>query len=265
MAQWSEPIIELSHVSASSGGFEILRDADASFYAGEITVVMGSAGAGKSTLLKAAAGLVVPDAGTVKFFGKSIASFNRKEELEFRRRTSYVFQDAALWANTSILGNLTLPLSVHCAWMNATEMERAARVVAEKVGYLESLSMRPAELSIGEQKLISLARALVTDPELVFMDDPTSHLDEDAVDRVFGILGELKMRDRTVIMVTNNSDIAFRHADRLGIVRDGVIPILGPYDEIVNNEAHEFVGIVSRLKIRGERTRGEKTSKETEQ
>ncbi len=264
MAEAGGPIIELRGVRASSGGFEILKEANAVFPAGAITVLMGSSGAGKSTLLKTAAGLIVPDSGTVLFHGKSIMDFNREEELEFRKRTSFVFQDAALWANTNILQNLTLPLRVHCPWMNASEMEVAARKVAEKVGYTESLSMRPAELSIGEQKMISIARALVADPELVFMDDPTSHLDEDALDRVFAILDELNKRDRTVILSTNNSDIAFRHADRLGIVRDGLVPVYGPYDEIVNNEAHEFAGVVSRLRSRGERKRGRQADKETE-
>ncbi|NLJ47316.1 MAG: ATP-binding cassette domain-containing protein [Treponema sp.] len=249
----SNPVIELRSVTTVSGGFEILRDVSVAFTEGVTTAVLGSAGSGKSALLKTAAGLVVPDSGAVLFRGSSLASFSEDEERYFRSRTSFVFQDAALWANQTIFFNIALPLRIHKPWMGESEVAERVRTTAERLGYVEGLAFRPADLSAGEQKLISIARALVLDPELVFLDEPASGLDEDAKERVQEVLDSLRDAGKSILLVTNDMGWVHRIADRLVIVRDGRLAAAGPYDEVVASEVPETAGLVARLRARGAR------------
>lgn len=249
------PVLELRSVTTVSGGYEILKDVSVSFKEGATTAVLGSAGSGKSALLKAAAGLVVPETGTVLFRGASLAAFSEDDERYFRSRTSFVFQDAALWANQSIFINISLPLRVHKSWMGESEIAERVREVLSLLGYNEGLALRPAELSMGEQKLVSIARALVLDPELVFLDDPATGLDEDAVERVNGVLDSLRRAGKSVLLVTSDMGLVHRIADYAVIIRDGRIVAAGPYDDIVAGEVPEAAGLVARLRARGVRTR----------
>lgn len=249
------PAIELRGVRASSGGFEMLSGIDVSFPLHAISVVMGGAGSGKSTLIKAAAGLLVPDEGSVLAMGRDMAKFGRKDELDFRTQSGFVFQDAALWANQSILNNVAMPLRVHDAWMSESEIAEAVRVLLKRLGYDESLGMRPAELSMGEQKLVSIARALVHDPEIVFMDDPSANLDEDAAERLFAEMELLRGKSRTLIVVSNNSELAYRFADYLGVIKDGSIVAFGTYEATLARAEAALSGTIARLKARGGRSR----------
>lgn len=248
------PAIELRDVTASSGGYTILSGASAAFPEKAFSVIMGVAGSGKSTLLKVAAGLAVPDSGSVLFRGSDMAQFGRKDEAAMRATTGFVFQDAALWANTSILNNVSMPLRVHKPWMGESGIAEAVRLLLKRLGYDEGMAMRPAELSAGEQKLVSIARAVIHDPSLVFMDDPTSNLDEDAVERVFSLFDDLRKQGRTVIVVANNSELAYRFADMIGVIKGGVMSIFGPYEETVAKAESALSASLSRLKARGSRT-----------
>lgn len=248
------PAIELRDVTASSGGYEILSGTSVAFPEGLCSVVMGAAGSGKSTLLKVAAGLVVPDSGSVSFRGADAARFGRREEFAFRADTGFVFQDAALWADTTILGNVAMPLRVHKRHLGEKAIAEAARRLLGQLGYDESLSVRPAELSSGEQKLVSIARAVIHEPSVIFMDDPTSNLDEDAVEKVFSLLDELRKKRRTIIVVANSSDLAFRFADRLGVIKAGSMVAFGTYEATVGSAEAALSTSLARLRARGNRT-----------
>ncbi|PKL22979.1 MAG: hypothetical protein CVV47_17250 [Spirochaetae bacterium HGW-Spirochaetae-3] len=254
-AEGTGPAIELRGVVASSGGYEILSDASIAFPEGLFSVVMGAAGSGKSTLLKVAGGLVVPDSGSVWFRGADMGRFGRKDETAFRAATGFVFQDSALWADTNILGNVSMPLRVHKPWMGESAIAEAVRVLLQRLGYDEGMAMRPAELSSGEQKLVSIARAVIHDPSIVFMDDPTSNLDEDAAEKVYALLEDLREKRRTVVVVANSSELAYRFADRLGVIKGGTVAAFGPYDETVGRAEAALSGSLARLRARGSRTR----------
>jgi ABC-type lipoprotein export system ATPase subunit len=247
--------IELKDITASSGGYEILSGASVAFPAGACSVVMGAAGSGKSTLLKVAAGLVVADSGVACFRGSDMRHWHSKDEMAFRAASGFVFQDSALWANTSILNNVAMPLRVHKSWMSESDIAEAVRVLLKRLGYDEGMALRPAEMSSGEQKLASIARALIHDPAIVFMDDPTSNLDEDAAERVFSMIAELKEKRRTVIIVANNSELAYRFADRLGVIKGGTMATFGAYDETVGSAAEALHTSLARLRARGSRTK----------
>ncbi len=247
------PAVELKGIGASSGGYKILHELDALFPARECSVILGSAGSGKSTLLKVAAGLIVPDEGEVLIQGKNLFKFSSRQEQEFRANTGFVFQNAALWQNKSIFDNVSLPLRVHRHEMAEKEMRALVSSLLIKLGYDEEISMRPAELSAGEQKLVSLARAVVLDPSLVFLDDPTGNLDEDAEDRIYSLLVDLKIRKATIIIVTNNSELAYRFADNLGVIKNGRMIAFGPYDDVITCAELALSGSFARLRARGNR------------
>jgi phospholipid/cholesterol/gamma-HCH transport system ATP-binding protein len=224
--------VELLDVHVYFGDYEILSGLSVAFPEGESTCIIGKAGSGKSTLLKTAAGLVVPDRGRVLYRGRDLARMNRAEELSFRKESSFAFQDAALWANQTIYNNLDLPLALHEPNLPKAESDRRIVEVARRAGYSEGLGFRPSDLSAGEQKLISLARALILDPGLLFMDEPTASLDEDSVDSLIRILVELKAAGKTLIVVTHDARLIARIADRLCVVAAGKVAGIGPAEQV---------------------------------
>ncbi|HET7839570.1 MAG TPA: ATP-binding cassette domain-containing protein [Rectinemataceae bacterium] len=244
------PIIELRGAVAVRQDVEILRAASFALAEGRAAFFMGTAGSGKSMLLKIAAGLVVPSSGEVFFRGKPLSRMSRLENQEFRRVTGYVFQDAALWANQSLYDNLALPIRVHDSGASRAEVDRMVHRAAEIVGYSQELRARPAELSSGERRLIGLARALVLDPELLFMDEPAANLDESAAERVTEIVGALKARGRSLLVVTSISKFAWKFADEVGVLNDGALIAYGPYADIAARTEGSLRGITGRLRPR---------------
>ncbi len=225
-------LVELQEVTVRFGDFEILSELSTAFPERECTCIVGKAGSGKSTLLKTAAGLVVPGRGRVLYRGRDLARMKGAEELTFRKESAFAFQDAALWANQTIYNNLNLPLALHEPNLAKAESDRRIVETARRCGYAEGLGFRPSDLSAGEQKLISLARALILDPKVLFMDEPTASLDEDAVDMLIGILAELKAAGKTLIVVTHDARLIARVADQLCVVSTGKVSGFGPAAQV---------------------------------
>ncbi len=248
------PKIELRGIRARRGDYEVLRGVDLSLAAGETLFVMGGAGAGKSFLVKTAAGISIPDEGEALYEGKSLARLSAREEAAFRKASGFVFQDAALWANQSLFDNLALPVRLHEPRWGKAEVERAVRRAAELVGYDQDLRARPAELSSGERKLIGLARALVLDPELLFMDDPTSVLDEASAERVPEIIEALKSRGRSILVASASSELASRCADSVAVLIGGELAARGAYAEAAAWTEARVRAVTGRLKARASST-----------
>ena len=244
------PEIELRGICAVRGDFEVLRGVDLRLASGEVLFAMGGAGSGKSVLIKTAAGIALPAEGEVLYRGKSLARLSAREEAAFRKASGFVFQDAALWSNLSLFDILALPARLHEPQWGKAEVERAVRRAVELVGYDQDLRARPAELSTGERKLIGLARALVLDPELLFMDDPTSSLDESSVARVADIVDALKARGRSVLIASAASEFASRCADTVAVILGGSVAARGAYAEAAAWTDPRVRGVTGRLKAR---------------
>jgi phospholipid/cholesterol/gamma-HCH transport system ATP-binding protein len=244
------PEIELRGISSVRGDYEVLRGVDLSLASGEVLFAMGVAGSGKSVLIKTAAGIALPSEGEVLFRGKSLARMTAREEAAFRKASGFVFQDAALWSNLSLFDILALPARLHEPQWGKAEVERAVRRAVELVGYDQDLRSRPAELSTGERKLIGLARALVLDPDLLFMDDPTSNLDESAAARVPDIVDALKARGRSVLIASAASEFVARCADSVAVILGGGIAARGSYAEAAAWTDPRVRGVTGRLRAR---------------
>jgi ABC-type transporter Mla maintaining outer membrane lipid asymmetry ATPase subunit MlaF len=216
-------IIELKNVSFSAQNRMLARNINFQYEEGKATALVGPSGGGKSTMLKLSAGLLVPNEGSVCFRGKDIFQMSRKENLEFRREGAVVFQDSALWANQTLFQILELPLRIHYPEMSPKERENRVETVVAAVGYRKELSIRPAQLSMGEQKLIGFARALLCRPRLLYLDEWTESLDDNAAQRLIGLVKKQRDEGATIIFVSHDLNIITALADDIVLILSGQV------------------------------------------
>jgi len=228
-------MLELKNISFSAQERHIVHDTSAVFTAGKTTAIVGPSGSGKSTVLKLAAGLLVPNQGEVIFNGKNVALMNRTENLEFRKESAFVFQDSALWANQDLNQILDLPLRIHHPNMSKKDRDKRVSEVTAAVGYKKELNIRPSRLSMGEQKLIGFARALLCNPELLYLDEWVESLDENAADRLIGIVKKMQKDDVTVLFVCHDMRIIRILADFIIVIVDGKIVIHAAKEQVMND------------------------------
>jgi ABC-type multidrug transport system ATPase subunit len=214
----------------------IVRDVSIRFLEGQATALVGPSGGGKSTVLKLAAGLLVPWPGAVFFRGRDLSVMNRQQNLEFRREAAVVFQDSALWSNQNLGQILELPLSIHFPGMKAAERAERIREVCAQVGYRRTLDIRPALLSMGEQKLIAFARAMLCRPNLYFLDEWTESLDDDAAQRLVRLVREFRGEGKTVIFVSHDMELVSSLADHAVIISEGMKVAEVRGEEVRDNE-----------------------------
>lgn len=200
-------LLELNNVSFIDNSQVIINNVSHSIEKGTVTAFLGKPGSGKSTALKLMAGLIYPTKGKLLFEDKNVHTMNKRQLLDFRKRAAFMFQDSALWANQDILHNLELPLQIHFPQMTTKERWDRIHEMTALVEYTKSLSNRPASLSVGEQKKISFARALICQPEILFLDEPTESLDDKTVELVITILKEFVSEGKTVIYVSHDNTL----------------------------------------------------------
>jgi ABC-type multidrug transport system ATPase subunit len=218
-----EPLIRLRNISFTGQNVRIIRQINLDIDEGKTTALVGASGCGKSTLLKLCAGLLIPTSGEVYYRGKSMAAMNRQQTIEFRRESGFVFQDSALWANQTLYQSLELPLKIHHPEFSATQrMERIQKVMAE-VGYRRDLQTRPSALSMGEQKLIGFARAIICDPALLFLDEWTESLDDSAAHRLVSLVKRRQLDNNTIMLISHNPGIIKKLAQIVIVIIGGYV------------------------------------------
>ena len=206
---------------------------------GEFLAIMGPSGSGKSTLLHLLGMLDEPSGGSYHFEGKNITSFTGDELADLRnRKLGFVFQAFNLLPRTSVLENVKLPL--YYSNVPEEEWEPRARKAVEDVGLGHRMLHEPSELSGGEKQRVAIARALVTDPDVIFADEPTGNLDSKSGKNVMGIIQHLnEEHGKTIVLITHETSTA-EHAERVITLLDGEIETdkkvrnrLTPNDEYV--------------------------------
>jgi len=229
-------IVELKNVSFSAQDQIIVREFSYAFNEGKCTAIVGPSGSGKSTVLKLAAGLLVPTEGGSIFRGKDIFSMSRRETLDFRREAAVVFQDSALWANQTVLQILELPLRIHFPKMTASERAKRVLEVLDEVGYKRDTSIRPAKLSMGEQKLIGFARALLCRPSLLFLDEWTESLDDSSSQRLIHLVRRHLSEKNTAIFVSHDFRIVRNLADYIVMIVGGKLKSIASREQMEEDE-----------------------------
>ena len=239
--------ISLVDVRLTLGDYEALRGVNVAFAEGRSTVIMGPSGCGKSTLLKVAAGLIPPDTGKVLLRGQDIFLLSEKGIRELRRSNGFVFQDGALWENKTLFENIALPLEVHFPGLSRADITKRIARALERVGLEESAGQRPAALSGGERKIASFLRALVTEPTLVFLDEPTLSIDFGMTEKITHMIHDLKARGSTIIAVTHDPQLTATLADRLVVMDAGKVLVTGEFDEVKRTRDVRARAILSQV------------------
>ena len=237
-------IIELRDVSFSAQDRKVLHEISIEFKEATITAIVGPSGSGKSTVLKVSAGLLVPDNGEVLYKGNNVALMNRGENLDFRREMAFVFQDSALWANQDLYQILELPLKIHYPQM--TKYQRAQRIkeVAAEAGYRKDMNIRPSRLSMGEQKLIAFARAMLCNPSLLFLDEWVESLDETSANKLIEIVKRKHKEGASVIFVCHDMRIIRDLADSVVVIAEGREVFEGTKEELLkSSELSDFLSM----------------------
>ncbi|MEV4050354.1 ABC transporter ATP-binding protein [Amycolatopsis sp. NPDC049688] len=216
----SDVLLEATGVRKAYGPTEALAGADLRVRAGEVVALMGPSGAGKSTLLHCLAGIVPPDAGTVRYRGADLASMSDRARSALRRTEfGFVFQFGRLVPELTCLENVALPLRLNGV-RGRVAAQRAREVLAE-LGLTAVERNRPGEVSGGQGQRVAVARALVTAPRVVFADEPTGALDSLNGEQVMQLLTTAaRDRDAAVVLVTHEPRVA-AYSDREVVVRDG--------------------------------------------
>jgi ABC-type multidrug transport system ATPase subunit len=229
-------IIEIKNVSFAVQNRNLIKDISCRFEEGKATAVVGPSGCGKTTFIKLAAGILIPSEGHVFFRDKDIARMNRQENLAFRKEGAVVLQDSALWANQSLFQILELPLRLHFPEMTNAERERRVKEVAAEAGYRKDLGIRPAQLSMGEQKMLAFARAMICTPNLLYLDEWTESLDQNAARRLIGIVKNMRQRGASIIMVSHDIRVIRDLADYVIIVTGGQMLLQLTREQITEDE-----------------------------
>ncbi len=207
--------VRVCALTVAHGDRTVQRGLDFSVRRGEVFVVIGASGSGKSSLLRHLIGLRKPVAGSVLIDGADLYEGDEIKQRDLRRRFGVMFQAGALWSAMTLGENLVLPLRLIKKGLPRKVCEQQARLKLALVGLDEAFDLMPAELSGGMRKRAALARALVLDPQLLFLDEPASGLDPVNAARLDDLI--LKLRDHlgtTVVMVTHEIDSVFAVADR---------------------------------------------------
>jgi lipoprotein-releasing system ATP-binding protein len=206
------------------GGRElvVLNNINLRIQRGELIAIMGASGAGKSTLLQILGTLDRPTKGTVSFEGQDIFKLSEQQQAEFRnKRVGFVFQFHHLLPEFTALENACLPAMIQSR--DLADVTGEATKLLREVGLGDRLHHKPGELSGGEQQRVSVARALMQQPDLVLADEPTGNLDSHTGDALFALLRQLnRSRGTTFVIVTHNDKLS-AHADRIVSMQDGMI------------------------------------------
>jgi phospholipid/cholesterol/gamma-HCH transport system ATP-binding protein len=221
-------MIKVEALRKSFHGQPVLQGIDLEVPDGSITVIIGRSGGGKSVFLKHLLGLLRPDSGRIEVGGIDLARLSGRRLDEVRKRYGVVFQGGALFDSMTCRDNVAFPLHEKFR-LPRPEIDKRVDTALERVGLAGIGDKYPEEVSGGMRKRVAIARALVTEPEIVFFDEPTTGLDPILVNTIHHLILELHRHSRfTAVMVSHEIPEIFEIADRVGMLHEGRIVEMGP-------------------------------------
>ncbi len=237
ISQSDEPQIEISHLEKTFGDNVVLKDLSLSLKKGENLVVFGRSGSGKSVLIKCIIGLVQPDAGVLKVFGKNIPGLQQYELDRIRERIGFLFQSNALYDSMTVRKNLEFPLRRHIKQRSRDEIDALVMEVLSNVGLERTVDMMPSELSGGMRKRIGLARCLIVKPEIILYDEPTTGLDPVTAKEISNLMLDMQKKyNASSLIISHDRNCSKLTSNRMLILIDGKIHAEGTYEELERSE-----------------------------
>ncbi|WP_104749541.1 ABC transporter ATP-binding protein [Helicobacter cynogastricus] len=229
-------LIEVKDLYTAYGNHVIHRGVSFSVYQGEVLAILGGSGSGKSTLLRSMILLNKPTKGTIRIFDMDIWKLKDSERDKLFHRIGMLFQFGALYSSLSVLENVGIMLEEHSAYPKRNIVE-ISKMWLDRVGLSKKVHhLYPYELSGGMKKRVGLARAMATNPDILFLDEPTSGLDPYSADKFDALILSLKKAlNLTVVMITHDLDSIKNAVDRFIMLKDGLISFDGNLAEFIQH------------------------------
>ncbi len=229
--------ISIRNLRKSFGKKQVLAGVDLDVYAGESLVVIGGSGTGKSVLIKCIQGLLIPDTGSIKINGAEVIGARGSEQRDFHSKMGMLFQGGALFDSLSVWENVAFAL-LENQKVNREKAKVEAIRVLRQVGLAPDVAdLSPSELSGGMQKRVGLARAIITNPEIIFFDEPTTGLDPIMADVINDLIVEsAKGLGATTLTITHDMASVRKIADRVAMLYKGKIIWQGTVKEMDKTE-----------------------------
>lgn len=237
-------VIEVNHVSTCFGTAVVHRDVSFTIQRGEVFAIAGGNGCGKSTLMREIVGLQEPTSGSTKLFGMDSRLLSDGNPQEIHRRFGVMFQQGALFSSLTLAENVAVPLKEHTKLSGQIIHDIVALKMASVGLSADSAAKFPNELSGGMRRRAAMARAIVMDPEVLFLDEPTAGLDPISGAGFDELVLQLKALLRlTVVMVTHDLDSLWRISDRVAVLGNGTVLGIGTMQELSRSDdpaIHEY-------------------------
>lgn len=215
-----QAVLEMTHVAKSFGGVKALVDAGLTLYAGEAHALLGENGAGKSTLLKTLAGVHRADAGSITLHGKPFIQGNTRDSIE--QGIAVIYQEPSLFPDLTLAENVFIGRQLtRNGLVDWAAMEREARELFARLGVNLDPHHKARGISIADQQIVEIAKALSTDATVIVMDEPTAALSSKEVERLFQVVRNLRDEGSAVVFVSHRLDEVFALCDRMTVMRDG--------------------------------------------
>ena len=237
----STPILKLDNVHKSFGPKKVLRGVDLHVDAGQSLVVLGGSGSGKSVMLKNALGLMTPNKGRIFFNGRDVTHAHGEARANMRNRIGMLFQAGALFDSLTVWENVAFRLINSDRMKRAHAKEKAIETLRKVRLGADVANLFPAEISGGMQKRVSLARSIISEPDLIFFDEPTTGLDPITADAINDlIIDQVRGLGAAAISITHDMASARKVADEIAFLFEGKIIWRGPAN-VIDNSGNEYV------------------------
>lgn len=232
-----ESILQSHDLVMDFGHKRVLDGISMQLNRGEVLAIVGGSGSGKSTLMRQLALLQSPTSGSIRIFGEEVCALREFQTLPLRRRMGVMFQHGALFGDLTVLENIALPLREHTG-LSIETIEQIAMLKLSFAGLEpEAAALFPSQLSGGMRKRAAVARGIALDPEILFLDEPSSGLDPISADAMDDLVLHLKTTlGLTVVLVTHDMDSLWRVADRVLLLAGAVIAAEGTMQEILESD-----------------------------
>ena len=243
-------MIEIYNLHKSFGSKKVLDGINLNIETGETIVIIGRSGSGKSVLIKHIVGLLDPDDGYIKVENQRVDELNEKDLYNMRRKFGFLFQGSALFDSMTVEENVSLPLVESSNGYTKSEIQKIVAEKLELVDLPNTQKLKPSELSGGMKKRVGLARALVTNPDYILYDEPTTGLDPIMSDSIDNLIKDLGTKlNVTSVVVTHDMYSVKNVADKVAMIHDGKMYFVGKPQDLLTSDDPVIIDFIKRTGV----------------